>query len=236
MGGKLERQGINVTELEAAISKGDAATVLKAVHGSEHGSEHGSDVSTGANLDASEDLHSNNASSSRRSQRYNTEMHQDYKNANADYVGAVEHLGQSIEDMSLKKQEQVSAEVSAIAREAQIKLERQKKMQDSKKSDLKHILRQIDATIDDVAKGKLKNDADALKDSIDKTEATTSAMEASLKEKLRVSSDSAKKVAEDLASKAEKAKDMLQIAHQKEKSQEMNQANKFLQERAQSMQ
>ena len=54
-------------------------------------------------------------------------------------------------------------------------------------------------------------------------------MEASLKEKLRVSSDSAKKVAEDLASKAEKAKDMLQIAQQK-KSQEMNQANKFLQE------
>merc|ERR1711871_1058977 len=233
---KLERQGINVTELEAAISKGDAATVLKAVHGSEHGSEHGSDVATGANLDAGEDLHSNNASSSRRSQRYNSEMHQDYKNANADYVGAVEHLGQSIDDMASKKQEQVNAEASAIAREAQIKLERQKKMQDSKKSDLKHILRQIDATTDDVAKGKLKNDADALKDSIDKTEATTSAMEASLKEKLRVSSDSARKVAEDLASKAEKAKDMLQIAQQKEKSQEMNQANKFLQERAQSMQ
>ena len=80
-------------------------------------------------------------------------MHQDYKNANADYVGAVEHLGQSIDDMSSKKQEQVSAEASAIAREAQIKLERQKKMQDSKKSDLKHILRQIDATTDDVAKG-----------------------------------------------------------------------------------
>merc|ERR1712178_183103 len=103
-------------------------------------------------------------------------------------------------------------------------------------SDLKHILRQIDATTDDVAKGKLINDADALKDSIDKTEDTTSAMEASLKEKLRVSPDSAKKVAEDLASKAEKAKDMLQIAQQKEKSQEMNQANKFLQERAQSVQ
>jgi len=226
---KLERQGINVTELEAAISKGDAATVLKAVHG-------GSDGATGAAaLDAGEDVHSN-FSSSRRSQRYNTEMHQDYKNANADYVGAVEHLGQSIEDMSSKKQEQVSAEASAIAREAQIKLERQKKMQDSKKSDLKHILRQIDATTDDVAKGKLKNDADALKDSIDKTEATTSAMEGSLKEKLRVSSESARKVAEDLASKAEKAKDMVQIAQQKEKSQEMNQANKFLQERAQSMQ
>merc|ERR1712006_22499 len=95
---------------------------------------------------------------------------------------------------------------------------RQKKMQDSKKSDLKHILRQIDATTDDVAKGKLKNDADALKDSIDKTEATTSAMEASLKEKLRVSSDSARKVAEDLASKAEKAKDMFRLRSRKKRA------------------
>ena len=94
---------------------------------------------------------------------------------------------------------------------------------------MKQVLRQIDATTDDAAKAKLTNDADAIKQSIDKMEASVNAMEGAVKEKLKVSSESAQKVADEFAKKAAQAKEMAQIAKQKEDVEDLNKANKKLQ-------
>merc|ERR1711988_803689 len=99
------------------------------------------------------------------------------------------------------------------------KLARQEKILVQKKSELAQVLRQIDATTDDVAKAKLTNDADAIKQEIDKLEASTTAMSGSVNDKLKVSSDSAQKV----------AKEMAKMAKQEENVQDMNKANKNLQ-------
>ena len=105
-------------------------------------------------------------------------------------MGAVDKLGDELDN-----KKQTSAEAAALAADAKQKLARQEKILVQKKSDLAQVLRQIDATTDDVAKAKLTNDADAIKQEIDKLEASTTAMSGSVKDKLKVSSDSAQKVA-----------------------------------------
>merc|ERR1712000_644242 len=149
----------------------------------------------------------------RRGSNYHSESHQDYKDANKEYMGAVEHLGNSIDELGSKKREQTSAEASAIATDSQTKLSQQSKALQGKKEDLKQVLRQIDATTDD-----------AIKESIDKMEASVTAMSGAVKEKLKVSSESAQKVADDFAKKAAQAKDMAQMAKQKENVEDMNKA------------
>jgi len=124
--------------------------------------------------------------------------------------------------------EQTSAEASAIATDANNKLDQQNKAEKVKKEELKQVLRQIDATTDDVARAKLTNDAHALKDSIDKMEASSKAMAGAVKDKLRVSSESAQKVADDMAKKASQAKNLANMAKQKENVEDMNAANKNL--------
>jgi len=206
-----------VTELEAAIARGDASTILHAVRG-DHQNQTENNDENGAVLDGG----------NRRGSNYHSESHQDYKDANKEYMGAVEHLGNSIDELGSKKREQTSAEASAIATDSQTKLSQQSKALQGKKEDLKQVLRQIDATTDDAAKAKLTNDADAIKQSIDKMEASVTAMSGAVKEKLKVSSESAQKVADDFAKKAAQAKDMAQMAKQKENVEDMNKANKNL--------
>merc|ERR1711918_253868 len=121
--------------------------------------------------------------------------------------------------MNLTIKKQTSAEAAALAADAKQKLARQEKILVQKKSDLAQVLRQIGATTDDVAKAKLTNDADAIKQEIDKLEASTTAMSGSVNDKLKVSSDSAQKVADDMA----------QMAKQAENVEDMNKANKNLQ-------
>ena len=139
-------------------------------------------------------------------------------------MGAVDKLGDELDN-----KKQTSAEAAALAADAKQKLARQEKILVQKKSDLAQVLRQIDATTDDVAKAKLTNDADAIKQEIDKLEASTTAMSGSVNDKLKVSSDSAQKVADDMARKAEQAKEMAKMAKQEENVQDMNKANKNLQ-------
>merc|ERR1712167_397726 len=211
---KLQRQGINVTELEGAVARGDAATILHAI---KH--QH---VVGATGLDNEE--RGSATGVKRHVSNYNSEMHKDYKDANKEYMGAVESLGNSIDDLGSKKMEQTSAEASAIATDANNKLDQQNKAEKVKKEEL----RQIDATTDDVARAKLTNDAHALKDSIDKMEASSKAMAGAVKDKLRVSSESAQKVADDMAKKASQAKNLANMAKQKENVEDMNAANKNL--------
>jgi len=140
-------------------------------------------------------------------------------------MGAVDKLGDELDN-----KKQTSAESAAIASDATKKLGGQEKVLVKKKSDLTQVLRQIDATTDDVAKAKLTNDAEAIKQEIDKLEASTTAMSGSVKDKLKVSSDSAQKVADDTARKAEQAKEMAKLAKDKENVEDMNKANKNLQQ------
>merc|ERR1711918_78838 len=128
-----------------------------------------------------------------------------------EYMGAVDKLGDELDN-----KKQTSAEAAALAADAKQKLARQEKILVQKKSDLAQVLRQIGATTDDVAKAKLTNDADAIKQEIDKLEASTTAMSGSVNDKLKVSSDSAQKVADDMARKAEQAKEMAKMAKQEE--------------------
>ena len=208
---KLEKSGINVTALEDAVRRGDAASIMKSVKSSDS-EENGADLDEGV------------AGSKKRS-NFHSASHQDYKDANKEYMGAVDKLGDELDN-----KKQTSAEAAALAADAKQKLARQEKILVQKKSDLAQVLRQIDATTDDVAKAKLTNDADAIKQEIDKLEASTTAMSGSVKDKLKVSSDSAQKVADDMAGKAKQAKEMAKMAKQKENVEDMNKANKNLQE------
>jgi len=208
---KLEKSGINVTELEDAVRRGDAASIMKSVKSSDS-EENGADLDEGV-------------AGSKKSSNFHSASHEDYKDANKEYMGAVDKLGDELDN-----KKQTSAEAAALAADAKQKLARQEKILVQKKSDLAQVLRQIDATTDDVAKAKLTNDADAIKQEIDKLEASTTAMSGSVKDKLKVSSDSAQKVADDMARKAEQAKEMAKMAKQKENVEDMNKANKNLQE------
>jgi len=210
---KLAREGINATELEAAIARGDASTILHAIK----------------HQNTTEGVEGLEGENGTRRSNYHSDSHQEYKDANKEYMGAVEHLGNSINDLGAKKQEQTSAEASAIATDASSNLSQQRKALQGKKEDLKQVLRQIDATTDDAAKAKLTNDADAIKQSIDKMEASVNAMEGAVKEKLKVSSESAQKVADEFTKKAAQAKEMAQVAKQKEDVEDLNKANKNLQ-------
>ena len=171
--------------------------------------------------------------------------HEAFSNANEKYMGAVQNfsnkidnLGEEKEDESRKERSEENAKSEAlatteaasraIASDAQQKLNLQLKALGSKKEDLKQILRQIDSTTDPAAKGKLTNDAEAMKDSIDKMEASTDAMSGAVQSKLRMSTEKSKEVADELASRAVRARENVQAAQEKEKSNDMRKANQAL--------
>merc|ERR1712167_530968 len=80
---KLEKSGINVTALEDAVRRGDAASIMKSVNISGEGSDR---KENGADLDGG-------AAGSKKRSNFHSASHQDYKDANKEYMGAVDKLG-----------------------------------------------------------------------------------------------------------------------------------------------
>ena len=121
---KLEKSGINVTALEDAVRRGDAASIMKSVKckNCSDSEENGADLDGGV------------AGSKKRS-NFHSASHQDYKDANKEYMGAVDKLGDELDN-----KKQTSAEAAALAADAKQKLARQEKILVQKKSDLAQVL------------------------------------------------------------------------------------------------